>query len=96
MTKKDIISKVSNKTGIDRDDVSLLFESVVKTIKDSMIEGRNIYIRGFGSFVNKKKAKKIARNISKNTAIIIEPHYYPTFKPSKIFGDKVKNNRIVD
>ena len=96
MTKKDIISKVSNKTGIDRDDVSLLFESVVKTIKDSMIEGRNIYIRGFGSFVNKKKSKKIARNISKNTAIIIEPHYYPTFKPSKIFGDKVKNNRIVD
>lgn len=96
MTKKDIISKVSNKTGIDRDDVSLLFESVVKTIKDSMIEGRNIYIRGFGSFVNKKKAKKIARNISKNTAIIIEPHYYPTFKPSKIFGDKVRNNRIVD
>ncbi len=96
MTKKDIISKVSNKTGIDRDDVSLLFESVVKTIKDSMIEGRNIYIRGFGSFVNKKKAKKIARNISKNTAIIIEPHYYPTFKPSKIFGDKVRNNRTVD
>ena len=96
MTKKDIISKVSNKTGIDRDDVSLLFESVVKTIKDSMIEGRNIYIRGFGSFVNKKKEKKIARNISKNTAIIIEPHYYPTFKPSKIFGDKVRNNRIVD
>ena len=96
MTKKDIIHKVSNKTGIDRDDVSLLFESVIQTIKDSMIEGRNIYIRGFGSFVNKKKSKKIARNISKNTAIIIEPHYYPTFKPSRNFGEKVKRNISID
>ena len=90
MTKKEIVDKVSKQTGIDREDVYLLFESFIKTIQDSMVDGKNIYIRGFGSFINKKKARKIARNISTNTAIIIEPHYYPTIKPSKIFGDKVK------
>ena len=92
MIKRDIINKVSKKTGIDREDAHLLFESFIQTIKESMIEGDNVYIRGFGSFVNKKKARKIARNISTNTAIIIEPHYYPTFKPSKKFGEKVKKN----
>ena len=96
MTKRDIINKVSDKTGIDREDAYLLFESVVDTIKESMIGGRNIYIRGFGSFINKKKARKIARNISTNTAIIIEPHYYPTFKPSKKFGDKVRKNFVLN
>ena len=90
MTKKEIVDKVSKQTGIDREDVYLLFESFIKTIQDSMVDGKNIYIRGFGSFINKKKARKIARNISTNTAIIIESHYYPTFKPSKIFGEKVK------
>ena len=81
MTKKEIVDKVSKQTGIDREDVYLLFESFIKTIQDSMVDGKNIYIRGFGSFINKKKARKIARNISTNTAIIIESHYYPTFKP---------------
>tara|TARA_X000000368_G_scaffold366536_1_gene313396 strand:- start:567 stop:851 length:285 start_codon:yes stop_codon:yes gene_type:complete len=90
MTKQEIINKVTKQTGIDREDVYLLFEAFIQTIQESMIEGNNIYIRGFGSFINKKKAKKIARNISTNTAIIIEPHYYPTFKASKIFGEKVK------
>ena len=92
MTKKEIVDKVTKQTGIDREDVYLLFEAFIQTIQESMIEGNNIYIRGFGSFINKKKAKKIARNISTNTAIIIEPHYYPNFKPSKIFGEKVKKS----
>ena len=90
MTKKEIVDKVSKQTGIDREDVYLLFESFIKTIQDSMVDGKNIYIRGFGSFINKKKARKIARNISTNTAIIIEPHYYPTFKPSKFLAKKSK------
>ena len=81
MTKKEIVDKVSKQTGIDREDVYLLFESFIKTIQDSMVDGKNIYIRGFGSFINKKTARKIARNISTHTALIIERHYYPTFKP---------------
>jgi DNA-binding protein HU-beta len=60
-----------------------------------MADGENIYVRGFGSFVNKKRAKKIARNISKNTAIIIEEHYVPSFKPSKVFINKIKKSSKV-
>jgi DNA-binding protein HU-beta len=68
---------------------------VSKVVKDSMAEGENIYVRGFGSFINKKRAKKIARNISKNTAIVIDEHYIPAFKPSKVFVEKIKNSKKI-
>ena len=61
-------------------------------VKNSLIEGKNVYFRGFGSFVVKKRAKKIARNISKNTAMVIDEHYIPSFKPSKSFTEKVKKS----
>jgi DNA-binding protein HU-beta len=57
-----------------------------------MVKGENIYVRGFGSFINKKRAKKTARNISKNTALIIDAHYVPAFKPAKTFVEQVKKN----
>jgi DNA-binding protein HU-beta len=60
-----------------------------------MAEGDNIYVRGFGSFINKKRAKKIARNISKNTAIVIDEHFIPAFKPSKVFVEKIKNSKKI-
>ncbi len=92
MTKADIISEISNKTGIEKVDVQETVEAFFKVIKNSMIGGENVYVRGFGSFVVKKRAQKTARNISKNTAIIIPEHYVPSFKPAKVFVDKVKNN----
>ncbi|RZK82440.1 MAG: integration host factor subunit beta, partial [Pedobacter sp.] len=67
-------------------------EAFFKVIKTSMISGENVYVRGFGSFVVKKRAQKTARNISKNTAIIIPEHFVPSFKPAKVFVDKVKSN----
>ena len=92
MTKAEVITKISEKTGIQKDDVTQTVEAFFKVVKDSMAEGENIYVRGFGSFINKKRAKKIARNISKNTAIVIDEHYIPSFKPSKIFVEKIKNS----
>lgn len=92
MTKSDVINEISEKTGIDKLDVQASVEAFFSVVKTSMTDGKNIYVRGFGSFVNKKRAKKIARNISKNTAIVIEEHYIPSFKPSKIFIDKIKRN----
>lgn len=92
MTKADIISEISSKTGIEKVDVQETVEAFFKVIKNSMIGGENVYVRGFGSFVVKKRAQKTARNISKNTAIIIPEHYVPSFKPAKVFVDKVKNN----
>ncbi|MCZ4223779.1 HU family DNA-binding protein [Pedobacter rhodius] len=92
MTKADIISEISTKTGIEKVDVQETVEAFFKVIKTSMIGGENVYVRGFGSFVVKKRAQKTARNISKNTAIIIPEHFVPSFKPAKVFVDKVKNN----
>ncbi len=92
MTKADVITEIADKTGIDKADVQVAVEAFFTVVKNSMAEGENIYVRGFGSFVNKKRAQKIARNISKNTAIVIEEHHVPSFKPSKIFTEKIKSS----
>lgn len=92
MTKSDVVTSIADKTGIDKADVQITLEAFFSVVKDSMASGENIYVRGFGSFVNKKRAAKVARNISKNTAIMIQEHYVPSFKPSKVFVEKVKSN----
>lgn len=90
MTKADLISAVADQTGIDKAQVSETVEAFFSVVKDSLANSENIYVRGFGSFVNKKRAKKVARNISKNTAIVIEEHFVPSFKPAKVFVEQVK------
>jgi len=95
VTKAEVISEIADKTGIDKADVSATVEAFFTVIKDNMSEGENIYVRGFGSFINKKRAKKVARNISKNTAIIIDEHYVPAFKPSKVFIEKIRSSKKV-
>ncbi len=90
MRKADLITKISERTGIAKVDVLVTLESFFKEIKNSLKEGENIYVRGFGSFVVKKRAKKIGRNIKKNVAIEIPEHYIPVFKPAKVFADAVK------
>ncbi len=92
MTKADVITEIAEKTGIDKADVQVTVEAFFTVVKNSMAEGENIYVRGFGSFINKKRAQKIARNISKNTAMVIDEHYVPSFKPSKIFTEKIKGS----
>lgn len=94
MTKAEVIAEISQKTGVDKSDVSVTLEAFFKVVKNSLIEGENIYIRGFGSFIVKKRAQKVARIISKNKSIVIPAHYIPSFKPSKSFVEKVKNAGI--
>ena len=91
MTKADLVSEISEKTGIEKIAVQATVESLMTTIIDAMETGENIYLRGFGSFVVKKRAEKTGRDISKNTTIIIPEHYVPTFKPAKTFVKGVKN-----
>ncbi len=95
MIKEDVIKKIVQKTGISKLDVQLIIEAYFSVTKAAMIEGNNIYIRGFGSFVNKKKAKRVARNIQQNKAMVVSEHYAPSFKPSKIFVNQVKNSKKV-
>jgi DNA-binding protein HU-beta len=90
MTKADIVAKIAEKTGVEKVAVSATVEAFMETVKSSLESGNNVYLRGFGSFINKKRAKKTGRNISKNTTIIIPAHYIPAFKPAKTFADKIK------
>ncbi len=92
MTKADIVNEIAKKTGIEKVTVQRTVEEFMDSVKGSMVAGNNVYLRGFGSFIVKKRAKKTARNISKNTTIIIPEHFIPAFKPSKSFINKVKNN----
>ena len=95
MTKAEIIAEISAKTGVEKAHVQESVESFFKVVRNAMVDGKNVYFRGFGSFVIKKRAKKIARNISKNTAMVIDEHYIPSFKPAKTFVDKVKKSDTV-
>jgi DNA-binding protein HU-beta len=91
MRKIDLVTAISEKTGIPKIDVLVTIETMVTEIKSNLLKGENIYIRGFGSFINKKRAAKIGRNIKTNTAIEIPAHYIPAFKPSPEFVDEIKN-----
>jgi len=86
MTKADIVNEISKNTGIEKVVVQKTVEAMMESVKDSLIKGSNVYLRGFGSFIVKKRAQKTARNISKNTTIIIPEHNIPAFKPAKSFA----------
>ena len=92
MTKADIINEIAMATGVQKRDVTVVVESFMETIKNSLLEKKeNVYLRGFGSFVIKHRAAKTARNILKNTTMTIEAHDLPSFKPSKSFMEQMKN-----
>lgn len=90
MTKADIVNSISQKTGIDKPTVLNIVEAFMTSVKESLANEENVYLRGFGSFILKKRAKKTARNISKNTTIIIPEHNIPAFKPAKTFMHEIK------
>ncbi len=92
MTKADIVNEIAKSTGIEKITVQKTVECFMESVKTSLAKDKNVYLRGFGSFVVKKRAKKTARNISKNTTIIIPEHFIPSFKPAKVFVNKVKNS----
>ncbi len=92
MTKADIVAKISDKLGIEKGDVQATVETFMNEVKTSLEGGDNVYLRGFGSFIVKKRAEKTGRNISKNTTIKIPAHNIPAFKPAKVFVEGVKSN----
>ena len=91
MRKADVVANISDKTGVAKVDVMVTLETFFKEIKESLADGENVYIRGFGSFVVKKRAKKVGRNIQENKPIEIPEHFIPSFKPAKIFVEQVKD-----
>ncbi|KAA3624526.1 MAG: integration host factor subunit beta [Bacteroidetes bacterium] len=92
MRKADLVAIIADKTGVPKVDVLVTLESFFREVKGTLANGENVYVRGFGSFIIKKRAEKIGRNIKKNEAIVIPEHYIPAFKPAKVFVDQVKEN----
>jgi DNA-binding protein HU-beta len=92
MTKADIVNEISLKTGIEKIAVQATVEAFMNEVKGAMANGKNVYLRGFGSFIVKKRAEKTGRNISQNTTLIIPAHNIPAFKPAKTFVSKVKKS----
>ena len=90
MTKADLVQEISKQTGIDRDEVLMIVESFMETVKGSLSIGKEVYLRGFGSFIIKRRAEKAGRNIGQNTTLIIPAHDIPAFKPSKEVSNKIK------
>lgn len=90
MTKAEMVREIADKTGVEKQVVMQIVEGMMESIRNSMINGEEVFLRGFGSFIIKRRAQKTARNISKNTTIVIPAHNIPAFKPSKSFRLKVK------
>ena len=90
MTKADIVAEIHKNTGIDKATILTTVEAFMSSVKTSLANDENVYLRGFGSFILKKRATKTARNISKNTTIIIPEHNIPAFKPAKTFMKDIK------
>ena len=92
MRKADLVASISDKTGVAKVDVLVTLETFFSEVKDTLADGENVYVRGFGSFILKKRAKKIGRHIKENKPIEIPEHFIPAFKPSKVFVDQVKDS----
>ena len=94
MTKAEIVTKIAKKTGLEKDAVLVVVEQFMNTVKESLVNEEPVYLRGFGSFIVKERATKTARNISKDTAIIIPAHNIPAFKPAKTFITQVSGEVV--
>lgn len=92
MTKAEIATEIAKTTGIDKVSVVNVIEQLMTVVKDTLAHGENVYLRGFGSFTIKKRAAKTARNISKNTTLMVPEHNIPAFKPAKTFMEEVAKN----
>ena len=92
MTKAEIVAEIAQRTGLEKVNIQATVETFMEVIKDSLGDGNNVYLRGFGSFIIKRRAEKTGRNISKGTTVIIPAHNIPSFKPSKTFMNEIKVN----
>jgi DNA-binding protein HU-beta len=95
MTKADLIKKISSETGVDKAGVSVIIENFFITIKSNMGDGSEIFIRGFGSFIIKQRARKLARNITANTPVMVEAHIIPQFRPAPEFIELIRNSQVI-
>ena len=93
MTKAELINEIAISTGYDKTTIGIILESMMSNIKKNVAKGEYVYLRGFGSFITKKRAAKVARNISQNTSVLVPAHTIPAFKPANEFEDLVRDKK---
>ena len=93
MTKAELITRIAQQSGIEKTIVMTVVEAFMENVKESMVAGNDVFLRGFGSFVIKRRAKRVARNISENTTMVVPAHFFPAFKPAKTFLNAVKEGK---
>jgi DNA-binding protein HU-beta len=93
MTKSEIVNEIAVRTGLEKTAIADILDNFFLVVKNSMVSGNNIYLRGFGTFELKKRQTKVARNIKRNTSLVVPEHYVARFKPSKEFGAQVKESK---
>ena len=96
MTKAEIVNNIAEQTGLNKKEVAITVEAFMEEIRNSLADNKeNVYLRGFGSFIVKHRAQKTARNISKNTTLVIEAHDLPAFKPAKSFIERMDGVEVI-
>lgn len=95
MTKAELITAIAIETGYDKTSIARIVESMMDNVKKSVAEGENVYLRGFGSFISKIRAQKVARDISRKMTIDVPAHRIPAFKASVEFANQVKTTEPV-
>lgn len=93
MTKSEIVNEIAVRTGLEKTVIADTLDNFFQVVKSSMVSGNNIYLRGFGTFELKNRKTKVARNIKRNTSLVVPEHYVARFKPSKEFGAQVKESK---
>lgn len=96
MTKAEIVAQISRNTGLDRESALVVVEEFMSCVRDALTSGENVYLRGFGSFITKRRAQKVARNISAQTSVIVPAHNIPSFKPAKSFVQRVSGLEVTE
>ena len=90
MTKAELVNQVAMETGYDKATILGIVECAMECVNKNVAAGENVYLRGFGSFITKVRAEKVARNIKKNTSLVVPEHKIPAFKPGREFFAQVR------
>lgn len=92
MTKADIVDVIASATGLTKVETEAVVDGFISTVIDAMKSGKNIEIRGFGSFKVKKRKGRMARNPRTGAQVKVDEHYVPIFKVSKDLKHVVDEN----
>ena len=90
MTKADLINAIAIATGYDKLTITVVVEAQMASIKKSLLNGENVYLRGFGTFLTKKRKEKVARNIVRHTSVVVPEHRVAAFKPAASFAKELR------